>query len=129
MLLAQDSAGTMAPAMAKKMDARMIAGQEMPKGLSNYVTEEIFPRVGTKVQDAKPRTAQTWVWMHVLPVAQSCPVVHQDYYLLPALYRGGYLSVERRSLGQTDPCHSEYARISLLLNAILSIYFEFSRPL
>ena len=27
--------------------------------------------------------------MDVLPVAQSCLVVHQDYYLLPALYHGG----------------------------------------
>ena len=37
-----------------KRYARMIAGQEMPKGLSKYVTEEIFkfPRVGTKVPDA-----------------------------------------------------------------------------
>jgi hypothetical protein len=47
-LLAQYSDGTMAPATAKKY-AREIAEQEMPKGLSKYVTEEIFPRFGTKV--------------------------------------------------------------------------------
>jgi hypothetical protein len=57
-LLAQYSAGTMAPATAKEY-AREIAEQEMPKGLSKYVTEEIFPRFGTKVQGGiKPRTAR-----------------------------------------------------------------------
>jgi hypothetical protein len=40
-LLAQYSAGTMAPETAKKY-AREIAEQEMPNGLSKYVTEEIF---------------------------------------------------------------------------------------
>jgi len=61
-LLAQYSAGTMAPATAKEY-AREIAEQEMPKGLSKYVTEEIFPRFGTKVQGGiKPRTARRWMY-------------------------------------------------------------------
>jgi len=60
-LLAKYSAGTMAPETAKKY-AREIAEQEMPRGLSKYVTEEIFPRFGTKVQGGiKPRTARRWM--------------------------------------------------------------------
>ena len=60
-LLAQYTAGTMAPATAKEY-AREIAEQEMPNGLSKYVTEEIFPRFGTKVQGGvKPRTARRWM--------------------------------------------------------------------
>ena len=45
----QYSTGTMTPATAKKY-AREIAEQDVPRGLSKYVTEEIFPRFGTKVQ-------------------------------------------------------------------------------
>lgn len=61
-LLAQYSAGTMAPATAK-VYARQIAEQEMPNGLSKYVTEEIFPRFGTKIQGGiKPRTARRWMY-------------------------------------------------------------------
>ena len=52
--LAKYSAGAMAPETAKKY-ARQIAEQEMPAGLSKYVTQEIFPRFGTKV----PRRYQT----------------------------------------------------------------------
>ena len=60
-LLAQYSAGTMAPETAEKY-AKEIANEEMPNGLSKYVTEEIFPRFGTKVQGGiKPRTARRWM--------------------------------------------------------------------
>jgi hypothetical protein len=60
LLLAQYSAGTMAPETAKKY-ARQVAEQEMPNRLSKYVTEEIFPRFGTRIQGGiKPRTAQRW---------------------------------------------------------------------
>jgi hypothetical protein len=60
-LLAQYSAGTMAPETAKKY-AQEIANREMPNGLSKYVTEEIFPRFGTKVQGGiKPCTARRWM--------------------------------------------------------------------
>jgi hypothetical protein len=60
--LAKYSAGTMAAETAKKY-ARQIAEQEMPAGLSKYVTEEIFPRFGTKVHGGiKPRTARRWMY-------------------------------------------------------------------
>jgi hypothetical protein len=57
-LLAQYSAGTMAPETAKRY-VQEIANQEMLNGLSKYVTEEIFPRFGTKVQGGiKPCTTR-----------------------------------------------------------------------